>query len=52
MEDEFTLFVVGTCWQDTMIVDEKAYNKVDVASIFAYLDAAFVCSITKRTSNV
>ena len=41
-EDDFTLFVVGTCWQDTMVVDEKAYNKVDVASVFAYLDAAFI----------
>ena len=42
LDAHFTLFVVGTCWQDTMKVDGTTYQKLDVAMVFAYLDAFFI----------
>jgi hypothetical protein len=38
----FKLFVVGTCWSDTMTVNGATYSKTNVAMTFAYLDAFMI----------
>jgi len=39
---EYKMFVVGTCWSNTMTVNDHTYRKRDVAMTFAYLDAFMI----------
>jgi hypothetical protein len=41
-DGEYKMFVVGTCWSNTMTVNGKTYPKKNVAMTFAYLDAFMI----------